>query len=230
MVLVDGTLNGLGNSIIQAATELVNSFFFYVLGILAIIILLIIGWIIGRILKEIVVRVLVALKVDDWFHEHNLMPVLGGVPFSAIVGTIVKWYTIALFLAGGLSVIAVNVQVLSTFFSYLVYYIPSILAAGLFMALGFIVARYCRNQVDKTSYTYKNYLGLAIEIIIMYVSVVLALSLVIGVENVQILIEAFKIAFTVFAVVLAVIFGITFALAFKKDIKSFANDMKKDFS
>jgi len=230
MGLVDGTLTDLGLAIKDAAVQVVNSFFYFVLGILAIIIILIIGWIIGRVLKEIVVRALVALKVDDWFHEHNLMPVLGHVPFSAIVGTIVKWYTIALFLAGGVSVIGVKVQVLNAFFTDLVYYIPKVLAAGLFIALGFIVARYCRNQVDKTSYVYKNYLGLAIEIVIMYLSVVLALSIVIGAENVQILIEAFKIAFTVFAVVLAIIFGVTFALAFKKDIKSFASEMRKDFS
>ncbi|MFH1545423.1 MAG: hypothetical protein ABIE23_05070 [archaeon] len=220
---MENILSDTGNALIQALYSLWDTFVLTIPGLLAAIVLIIIGWIIGKVLKEVVVRIIRIAKIDEWVEEHKLSAVIGHVPISAIAGTIVKWYVIVLFLAQAVAFI--QLKVLENFLTYLWVFIPRVLAAFAFIVMGFLLARYVRNMVEKTAHTHKAIFGLVIEIVIMYVAVVLALMNM-GFD-VTILLDAFRIALTAFVVIFALIIGIAFAVAFKKDILGFATDIKK---
>ncbi|PJA20331.1 MAG: hypothetical protein COX63_00905, partial [Candidatus Diapherotrites archaeon CG_4_10_14_0_2_um_filter_31_5] len=182
-----------------------------------------IGYVVALLLKKAVVYIIQYLKVDHFLESHELPQAIGGVPFSILIGELVKWYVVILFLAQAVNWLALDV--LSDFIGMLVFEVPLILSAVLLLAVGFYLARYIRNTINKTNYPKKAMLALIAEIVVMYLVVVMALSYI-GFDT-TILVEAFRIAFTVLVIVIAIIFGVAFGLSFRKDIKNFVMEVRK---
>ena len=215
----------LGEGVIDPVTYLYNRTVEVIPGIAIAIVLLIIGYVVALLLKKAVVYIIQYLKVDHFLESHELPQAIGGVPFSILLGELVKWYVVVIFLAQ--SVGFLSLDVLSEFIQMLVLEVPLILSAILLLAVGFYLARYVRNTINKTNYPKKGVLGLIAEIIVMYLVIVMALAHI-GFDT-TILVEAFRIAFTVLVIVIAVIFGVAFGLSFKKDIKNFVMEARKGF-
>ncbi len=194
-------------------------------GIAVALILLFIGYVVALVLKRVVIEIIKYLKIDHFLDSHELPHAIGGVSFSSLIGELVKWYVLVLFLAQAVGFLSLNV--LADFMSVLVHEIPLVLGAILLLAVGFYLARYVRNTINKTSYPKKDTFGVLAEVLVMYLVVVMALTHV-GFDT-TILVEAFRIAFTVLVVVIALIFGIAFGLSFKKDIKNFVMELRKGF-
>lgn len=193
-------------------------------GLVGALIVILVGVIIGKILKEIVVRVLKASKVDDWIEEHKLKAAIGHLQISNIAGSFIKWYVIALFLAQALALI--NMQVLKDFTQLLVIYIPKVLG-GLVIFIGaLLVARFIRNMIEATQHQFKKTVAIIVEVIIIYMGAVIALQTMD--VPVMILIDAFNTAFTALVAALAITIGIAFGLSFYKDAKQIVADLRKE--
>ncbi len=218
-------LSLLGNGVYDSLNALVQKGVEVVPGLAIAIILIAIGYVVALVLKKVAVEIIKYLKVDHFLEAHELPQAIGGISFSILIGELVKWYVLILFLAQAVGFLSLNV--ISDFIQVLVERVPLVLAAVLLVALGFYLARYIRNLINKTNYPKKGLLGSLAEVIIMYLVVVMALANI-GFDT-QILVEAFRIAFTALVVILAVIFGVAFALSFKKDIKAFVMEIRKGF-
>jgi hypothetical protein len=193
-------------------------------GLIAAVIVLIVGWIVAKILKEVTIRILQRTKIDHYLEDRGLSDSIGGVEISVIIGSLIKWYVIALFLAQAIDLIAM--QVLKRFAEVLVFYVPLVLAAVVIILLGLILARYVKNIILATGHNFRKTAGLISELIIVYVSAVMALQTM-G-FNVSILLDAFRIAFAALAITVAIVLGISFALAFRKDTTKFVDEIRKD--
>ena len=121
-----------------------------VLSLIGATILILIGWIIGKILKQIVIKLLQSTRVDQWIDEQNLSAAIGGKEVSSLAGSLVKWYIIVLFLAAA----AENVKLgaLQQFLTALVYYIPGVLGGILVFVGGLLLGRYAKNSIDVTQH------------------------------------------------------------------------------
>jgi len=72
--IVTGTITG-----IQSAVEkLVWDSIPVILSLIGAAIVILIGWIIGKIVKQIVIKVLQSTRVDQWIDEQNLAAAIGG--------------------------------------------------------------------------------------------------------------------------------------------------------
>lgn len=193
-------------------------------GLIGALIIILVGVIVGRILKELVVRVLQGAKIDSWIEEHKLKSAIGNTHISNIAGSFVKWYTIALFLAQAVEL--VQMQVLKGFMQALVSYIPLVLAGLIVLIGGLLVAKYVRNLIESTQHQYKKTIAVIVEVIIIYMSAVMALRT--AGFDVEILVSAFNIAFTALVLALAITLGLAFGIAFFKDAKQIVADLKKE--
>lgn len=193
-------------------------------GLLGALVIILVGIIIGRIAKELIVRILQHAKVDKWIEDHKLKAAIGNLHVSVITGSFVKWYIIALFLAQAVDLI--NMRVLKTFTEMLVYYIPLVLGGLVIFIGGLLVARFVRNVIETTQHQFKKTAAVIAEIILVYMAAVMALT-TIGFD-VTILVDAFKIAFTALVLSLSIVLGIAFGLAFFKDAKQIVIDLKKE--
>ncbi|MDO8537554.1 MAG: hypothetical protein Q7S21_01595 [archaeon] len=216
------TSTGLG---LQAALiSLWNEFVRVIPGLIAAVIVLIVGWIVAKILKEVTIRLLQKTKMDHYLEDRGLSDSIGGVEVSVIIGSLVKWYVITLFLAQAIALI--EMQVLRRFAEVLVFYVPLVLAAAVILILGLILARYVKNIILATGHQFRKTASVIAELIIVYVASVMALQTM-G-FNVTILLDAFRIAFAALAITVAIVLGISFALAFRKDTTRIVDDIRKD--
>jgi hypothetical protein len=213
-----------GDSLVKAFQDVWLEFLRVIPGLIAALIVIIIGIIVARIVKKIVEKVLEAARIDAWIADHKLSSAIGNAKLSKIVGVLVKWYVIVLFLAQAMDLI--GMKVLRDFTAYLVRYIPKAAAGAFIFVLGLLVAKYVRVLLEGTGHKYKRTVATVVEWLVIYVVLVIALQTA-GI-NVTILVEAFKIAVTAFAIVLAIIIGIVAALSFKKEIQSLVNEVRKE--
>ncbi len=217
-------LTGTGNALVNAAMKIWDETVRVIPGIVGALIIILVGVIIGRIVKEIVVRVLQGAKLDEWVEEHKLKAAIGNMHLSVIIGSFIKWYVIVLFLAQAVDLI--NMKVLKGFAEMLVYYIPLVLGALVIFIGGLLIARFARNMIEALQHRYKKTVAVIVEVVIIYIAAIMALRTV-GI-NVSVLEDVFKIAFTAVVLGAAIIFGIAFGLAFLKDAKQIVAEIKRE--
>ncbi|MEK6973105.1 MAG: hypothetical protein AABW72_03635 [archaeon] len=217
-------LQGLGDTLWLSLKKLGQSFVELVPNLVGAIIIVLIGWIIGKVIKKIIVTLIQQTKIDEWVEEQNLTAAIGGQKISNIVGSFLKWYIIAIFLIQ--AVTAFQLTVLQEFLTVLAYYIPQIIVALLILVIGLLIGRYVRNIVDATTYFHKRTIGIIAEVIIIYVAIVLGLDTIQGVD-VTILLDAFRISLLAFTLTIAIIVGITLGFAFKDDAKDLISEIRK---
>ncbi len=195
----------------------------WVAQLIAVVIIVLIGYFVAKVIKQVVIKLLQSTKVDQWVDEQNLTAAIGGREVSVLTGSIVKWWIIAVVLQQAL--ISLNLGVLGGYLGAISNYILIGLVALVMIIVGMLLGRYARNAVQATSHKYKKTVGIALELVIIYVALVLALR-TIGI-NVSILEDAFRIGFAAFALTLAIILGLSFGLAFKEDAQWIVSELKR---
>ena len=214
-----------GQTLLDAGTQVWNSFVTFLPQLIGALIIILIGWIIAKILKKVVMTIMEHSTIDTWVEEQNLSSALGGKKVSALLGSVVKWFVIAVFLSQAVSTF--NLQVLGSFLALLANYIVLFLVAVVIISIGMVAGRYVRHSVENTDHMHKHTAGMILEMVLVY------LALIIGLQNlglqVGVLVDLFRIAFTGFVLTIAIVVGIGFGLAFKEDARDLWAGMSRDF-
>ena len=188
------------------------------------ILLLAIGYVIGWLVKKLIVKLVESMRMDEWLEEQNLSSAIGGKTIASIIGSIVKWSIVALFLAR-----AVKIFEFTAFQAKLeelvLEIVPAIIIAVVIGLIGLIIGRYVRNLIEVSMTKFRKVLGFSVEILIIYMAIVIALKLA-GIP-VDILIEAFRIGFGGIVLALVIAVGMSFGLASVEDARKILKDIKK---
>lgn len=216
-----------GTLLQQTAVSLWNSFITIFPGIIAAILLIAIGWIVGKAIGFAFQEILKRAKLDYWIKKENLSGAIWGKNLSEILGSLLKWYIVVVFLGAAAAV--VQLEPLVKFADYLVLYLPALFGAVLVVLIGLLAGEYLKRLVIGTKMAYNEVIGSIIKFLAIY------FTLVIGLQtagfDVTILVDAFRIGFAAFAVTVAIILGIGFGAAFKEDarriLKKFEKSTKK---
>ncbi|MBN2066902.1 MAG: hypothetical protein JW744_00360 [Candidatus Diapherotrites archaeon] len=226
--IVTGTVTALQT----AGEKLVLDSIPILLSLIGAAIIILIGWIIGKIIKQIVIKVLQSTRVDQWIDEQNLAAAIGGKEVSVLAGSLVKWYIIVLFLAEAANLI--KLEALKKFLEALVYYVPGALAGIVVFVGGLLLGRYARNAVELTQHKMKRVAAALTEGVIVLFSGILALTLLLGEKGPEYMatlkgyLDTFIGPFIVaFAVVVAIIIGLSIAAGFKEELLKIGKDVKK---
>ncbi len=205
----------LENVVLKASDWLVQ--FIYAVAIL------LIGYLVAKLIKQIIVKLLQSTKIDQWIEEQNLSAALGNRDISVIAGKIAQWWITIVVLQQVMEVLRLGV--IGGYLQAIAAQISLGLAALVMIIIGLLIARYVRNAIESTTHRFRRSLAVAVEIVVIYVTAVIALKTV-GI-NVTMLEQAFLIAVAACALVIAIIIGISFGLAFKDDAQSIASDIRK---
>lgn len=210
-------------SLQNALLSLWASFLAVFPGIIAAVIILIIGGIIGWFFGLVLTRVLKEGKVDFWLQQHGLGKALSGLDLSVVLGSILKWYVIVIFLgeAAGL----IRLLALQNFVVAVVNYVPLLIGAFLVFLAGLIIGEYAKNSIlNKMDFPHKPFFAKLAKFLTGYFAIVIAIETM-GLNS-QILVDAFRIAFTALVAVVALVLGVTFALSMRKDAEKFWKSLK----
>jgi len=134
----------------KAALYQIGTFF---LNLLLIILILIVGWVIAKIARTIIVRVLKTIKLDVLSERTRLDGLLqkGGVKYtlSELLGAICYWLLVLVALV--VAVNAVGLSAAAELLNRIILYIPNVIAATFILVLGAFLARVLANVVQATS-------------------------------------------------------------------------------
>ncbi len=197
----------------------------FMVNIMLVIVILVIGWVISRVIKSLLVKSLKAVKLDEFSRRIELSNMLekGGIPytFSELIGVIFYWLVILVTVMVALN--AIGLTIVAELLNTVILYVPNVIAALFILILGMFLAVLMRNIVQTAS----NNIGLAqSKILSKFVEVlIIVFTVIVALEQLQI---AVYVTHTVLSIVLGSI-GFGFALAFGLGCKDIVGKFVSEF-
>ncbi|MCU4740113.1 hypothetical protein OB955_03260 [Halobacteria archaeon AArc-m2/3/4] len=113
-------------------------------------VILFVGWIIGRLFARVVRRIADGIELDRMVLETPLGRILGGTEraVSSAFGSLAKWFVYALAFLAAANALAI--ATLSEWIATAVSYLPAFVAGLLVIVLGFVVADFIGDVIERT--------------------------------------------------------------------------------
>ena len=219
-----GIITELGVSVIEPLRSIWTGMVQTVPGIVAAIILLIIGYIVALIIAYVVDQVLERIKFDKWvLDKTHAAKTFGKFKLSNFLALITKWYVFILFLPPAAAL--VKLGSLSTFLMAVAMWIPNVIVAVILAIIGVAFAFYIDRKITETKVKAASILAMIAKVIIYIFTLLIVLDQV----GIQIAVAQTSFLIILAGVMLAVamVVGIGFGLAFKDEAKRIIVTIKK---
>jgi hypothetical protein len=193
------------------ATNAVDVF----LGLVAAIIIFIIGWIVAVIISRIFGGLLKAVRLEDFLKEHKVEDSLGSVKISNVLVKILKYYIILIFLQAAVTLIELGT--ISTFLNEVLKYAPVLVGSALVALVAVILGEYIKEVIldlSSKSGTVR-FAARAVKLVIVYIGVTMALST--AGFNTELLNGIFLLLFGAIVFGMSLAIGSAFGLGAQKD-------------
>lgn len=186
-------------------------------------IVLLIGLIVASVLKQLVIEIFRALKIEQLLHKYGVPEAKEQFDWSHILAEIVRWFVVIVFLIPTADVweLPQIVTVLNTFLLYL----PNVFVAAIIAVIGFVFARLAHDIVLVSTRRISSDTAHAIASVAYWavtVFVVLAVLNQLGVAS-----DLIRILFTGFVALIAIAGGIAFGLGGQDAAKDVVESVKK---
>ncbi len=136
--------------LLEPAKSVVSQISQFLVSVLLVIIILIVGWVISKLIKTLVVRVLQAIRLDEISDRIELDSILakGGIKYtlSELIGVVCYW--LALLVTFVIAINAVGLTVAADLLNKVILYVPNIIAAIFILILGIFVATLLSNIIQ----------------------------------------------------------------------------------
>lgn len=144
------------------------------------VIILLIGWILGRAVAGVVTKITDKVELDRAVMDTPLGRMLGGTERSVSnsFGALAKWFVYALAILAAANALAISL--LSQWISRAVSYLPAFIAGLLVIVLGFIVADFIGDAIERTrestSTTYTSWFATGVRMFLYFTAIVIGLD------------------------------------------------------
>ena len=146
-------------------SEILAELWSYVPLAIAALILMFIGWIVGKILGKITRGLLKRLKADRYFKFGR------GFEISNIFGLIVSWIIYLAFIQAAVQIL--GIQALTDFVGQILSFVPRLLEGMIIIIVGYVLAKYVQGQVIATKVEYSDIIGR----LIFFLTIIIVISL-----------------------------------------------------
>ncbi|MFH1187180.1 MAG: hypothetical protein V1697_03355 [Candidatus Levyibacteriota bacterium] len=186
-------------------------------------IILLIGIIIASILKQVVVGVLKALKIDTFLRKYGVPELKEEFNWTNILGELVRWFIIVVFLIPTADVW--GLPRITTILNEFLVYIPNVFVAAVVALIGFVFARLAHDVIlvsaknidPKTASTIATVAKWAISIFVILIVL----------SQLGVAADLIRILFTGLVAMLAIAGGIAFGLGGQNAAKETIENVKK---
>jgi hypothetical protein len=193
-------------------------------GVVAAILILIIGYIVAWVLGRVVGGLLSRAKFDQWvLHRTNLSRIVGDFRLSHFLELITKWYVFILFLPAAANVI--NLGAVQNFLLDVALWIPQVILGVIIGLIGIMSADYVGMKIEETRAKAADVLASAARIVIYIFTAIIVLDQI-GVK-IELAANSVLIILAGIMLGLALMFGIGFGLAMQSEAKSIIVKLKK---
>lgn len=184
----------------------------FVVNVLLVMVILLIGWLIAKVIRSIVEKLLKSIKIDELSSRIELEGVLtkGGIKYSIseLIAVVIYWLTILVTLVVAIN--AIGLTIAAELLNRVVFYIPNVIAAIFILIAGMFVATLLKNIVQtivvNSGLSEDKFFSRIVEVLVMIFAVIIALEqLNIGVHTLQL---TLSIILGAFGLGLALAFGL----------------------
>jgi len=193
--------------------SIVYQVFAFMSNLLWFFILLVIGLFLGGMAYKIIKQALENIGLEEELKRHKISNAFGGLTLSSILASIAKWYVVLIFLSTGIEQLLPvdsttgQAPTLTIFTRNLMTYIPQAILGLLILIAALLISHFVSQRIIERKTPFSTILGMSAEAIIIFFGIVLALPKF-GVENVDILEDAFRIISAGAALGLAIALGL----------------------
>ena len=168
--------------LLEPAKTVLSQISQFLVNVLLVVIILIIGWIIAKIIKTLVTKLLRAIKLDQLSDRIDLDNILakGGISYSLseLIGVICYW--LALLITFVIAINAIGLTVAADILNRIVLYVPNIIAAVFILILGMFVATLLSSIVktaaNNAGVSQAKLLGKVVEVVVIIFAVAISLE------------------------------------------------------
>ena len=193
-------------------------------GIVAAIIILIIGYFVAMGLGHLVRIILERAGLNKYMEKHKMASVVGHIRASNLLGEIVKWYVLIIFLQSAVDLLSLGA--LSSVISGFVMWLPNAVVAAIVVIFGVGVAHYISMKIEEhTEMKGTKFMSRLLKVVIIFMVIVVALSQI-GVD-VSILENTFLILIGALAVGIAIALGIGLGKSVTVNGKQIVKDLEE---
>ncbi|MBL7147850.1 MAG: hypothetical protein ISS82_03430 [Nanoarchaeota archaeon] len=213
-----------GSMILNPLVSLWNGFINILPGIVAAIIILIIGYFVALGLGHLVKAILIKAGLDNYMAKAKMTKIVGHLRLSGVLGEITKWYIFLIFIQSAVDLL--NLGALSVILNEFVLWLPNVIIAAIIIIFGVALSHFVGMKVEEhTEVKGTKFLNKILKFVILFIVIVIALGQI-GVDA-SILENTFLLLVGAFAIGIAVALGIGLGGALKNESKDIVKDVKE---
>jgi len=227
--MVNGITNisSLQDVVVSAGTTLLNDIIGFVPGLIAAILVFLLGWVIAVLVSRFFGRILKAIKFEQFLKEQKVHEALGTVVISNVLTKILYYYVVVIFLQQAF--LFVSLGTVSTFFTSLLAYLPVLIGAVLLIVAAAIIGEFVKMRIIAigAKSTTIHFLGRATKALIVFLGIMSGLETA-GFKTTLIQ-QTFVVLAAAIAFGFALAFGIAFGLGSQEDARDWMKAVRKQF-
>lgn len=213
-----------GSLLIEPAKQMLAKIGDFLATLFWMILILVVGWLIAKVIKNLVIRALKVIKLDKAAEEAGIDKFLakGGIGYSLseIVGLLCYWLAVLIVVVVAVNAIGLNVA--ADLLSRIVLYVPNVIISIVILVLGMFVAAFfgaiVRTASSNAGVEQSKLLGKIVEIVVVIFTVAIAL------EQLRIGVEIVRLTVTIILASLGLGLAIAFGLGCKDIVGRFVSD------
>lgn len=212
-----------GSLILNPLISLWNSFVGILPGVIAAVIVLIIGYFVALGVGHAIKVLLEKAGLDSYLEKSKFSKEVGHFHLSRVLGEIIKWYIFLIFIQAGVDLLRLGT--LSAILNQFVLWLPNVIVAAVIVIFGVALAHFVSMKIEEHTMTKGvRFFSKLIKIVIYYIVLVIALEQI-GVEA-SILENSFLILIGSLAVGIAIALGVGLGKAMQPEGKEIVKDLK----
>lgn len=186
-------------------------------------IIILIGIIISSILKQVLIEILKALRVEPMLHKYGVPEMKDDLSWSNVLAEIVRWFVIIIFLIPTADVWGLP-QIVTILNSFLLY-LPNVFVAAIILLVGLAFARISHDVVLASAHGLSSETSQSVASIARWAVVVFAILAVLN--QLGVASDLVRILFTGFVAMVAIAGGIAFGLGGQNTAKDVVEDIRR---
>ena len=140
-------------------------------NLVAAVILLLIGWVVGLVVGRLTTEILTRLRLDKHIFKGK-KPIFN---LTDVFSLIFRWSIYLVFIQAAVETLGITILV--TTLSSILGFIPGLIKSVLIIVAGYAVAEYIRRQIEASKVAYSDIMGRGIFFLIIYITIAMALPL-----------------------------------------------------
>ena len=164
-----------GSLILNPLLSLWSGFITVLPGIVAAIIILIIGYFVAMGLGSLVRLLLEKAGLNKYMEKHKMSASVGHIRASNIFGEVIKWYVFIIFIQAAVDLLSLGT--LSAVLTSFVLWLPNVIVAAVVIIFGIGIAHYVALKVEEhTEVKGTAFLSRILKMVIIFMVIVVSLS------------------------------------------------------